>query len=305
MPPNTWMWTLVPPKPCALTPAKTTDWPIAWFSSPMSTGHSCRSRCGFSCRRCTLGVTMPHRMLCSILTKPATPAVSMQLPALVFMVPSCIISSVSPVPPRSALPSEATSTASEMSLLVPCTSTTSTSNGMMPDFRHASRSTACSAGPLGAESVEVLPLLAVAPPTMVPTSGWLSSTTSWPSTTSALLRMTAQPVASILAWPVAVASNVKQRPSGLRKPAALCAGHQAFARIRETPMPQARSWIWPVPFFSTASAAQNTADSEEAASVSMAKLAPLQPKQKLRRPAQILGAPPVAPKIPMSADRSA
>mmetsp|Transcript_72145 Transcript_72145/g.189096 ORF Transcript_72145/g.189096 Transcript_72145/m.189096 type:complete len:251 (+) Transcript_72145:358-1110(+) len=250
------MWTLVPPKPCALTPAKMLAWRCSRCSSPRSTGQSSRLRWGLICRRCTLAVTMPHLMLCIIFTMLRMPEVSMEFPPWVLEAQSCSISSVSPAPPRSAVPIEATSTASVRTFPPPWHSTKSTSYGMMPDFRHASTSTACSAGPFGAESVEVLPLLAVAPPTMVPTSGRPSSEISSPSTNSALLRTTTQPVASILTWPLAVASKVKQRPWGLRKPAALCAAHHVLARMRWTPMPQARSWMWPRPFFSTDSAAQ-------------------------------------------------
>mmetsp|Transcript_48392 Transcript_48392/g.115278 ORF Transcript_48392/g.115278 Transcript_48392/m.115278 type:complete len:252 (+) Transcript_48392:1114-1869(+) len=246
---------------------------------------------------------MPHLMEWSVLIMEAMPEVSMALPMLVFMLHSCSISASSDsAPSRKARPQEAASTASAMKRPEPWHSTTSTSRAMMPLLRQASTSTACSAGPLGALMPALLPLFWVAPPTSVPTEGTSSlasaSIFSWHFTTTV-------PTPSDLTWPWALESKVKQRPPGHRKPAALCAGHQAFARQRCTPMPQDASWICPWPFFSTDSAAQNTADSPEAASVSIAKLAPLQPRQKLKRPAVILGAPPVAPKMPTSAAFSA
>mmetsp|Transcript_95381 Transcript_95381/g.274651 ORF Transcript_95381/g.274651 Transcript_95381/m.274651 type:complete len:241 (-) Transcript_95381:1166-1888(-) len=176
---------------------------------------------------------------------------------------------------------------------------------MMPDFRHDSAKVICSVTPFGALMPADLPLFIVEPPQIVPTRGSSSLTCSPSTIMSGLGRTTAAAVASALTQPSADWSKVKLRPWVLRKPFELCTGHHNLDKSKLTPMAHASSSILPTPFLSTDSHAQNSDVKPEAASVSTAKDWPRQPRQKLNRPAQILGAPPVAPKMPTSAERSA
>mmetsp|Transcript_29797 Transcript_29797/g.90179 ORF Transcript_29797/g.90179 Transcript_29797/m.90179 type:complete len:418 (+) Transcript_29797:1056-2309(+) len=246
---------------------------------------------------------MPQRIWYIILPKLTRPLASIELPIEVLWLPSTKGAS-SPLA-RNVWRAEMTSDASARNLPAAWHSMTSTSDNKMSDALQASLSKTTSAGPLGAVKPADFPLFMVCAPVMVPASGKSSLTRSPSTKLSGLARTTATPVASPLTCPSADASKEKQRPPGERNPDADIAGHQAPAITKLTPMAQASSCTYPGPFFSTDSEAKYTQLRPDAASVSIARLAPLQPKQKLSRPAQILGEPPVAPKIPTSADRSA
>src|SRR5262249_20769890 len=82
-------WTLVPPKPNALTPARRC-WLAGhdWRCVGIAKGALLNEICEFSCLKCRCGTISPFCKQSTVLIKPAIPAAASRCPILVLTEPS-------------------------------------------------------------------------------------------------------------------------------------------------------------------------------------------------------------------------
>mmetsp|Transcript_64786 Transcript_64786/g.208647 ORF Transcript_64786/g.208647 Transcript_64786/m.208647 type:complete len:270 (-) Transcript_64786:1196-2005(-) len=254
--------------------------------------------CGLTSLRWRPQAMKPQRDPSTIFWSAAMPPHSIRFPTMVF---TDVTQSGASESMRAARRCEPTSMASARKRPAPWASTASMSPGSTPAWRTASWMTSCSATPLGVDMLAHLPLVLRLTPARTPTTGYFSSCTYLPSTSSqsGFSEAAAQP--SPRTKPEAQASKAMQRPLRESQPSAPCCAHHVGESMSCAPMPTPRSEVRLRPLGWTDSAVMKMAVRLEDWSVSRAMLGPFIPMTKESRFAATQPAPPVGPQPEQSA----